>query len=294
MITIPAKTIVSKTQSPGDWFGADYNMNIYRGCSHGCIYCDSRSDCYKNADFATVKVKEDAFRIIRDEPRRKVRKGVISTGAMSDPYNPIEHHLHLTRNALELVNAFGFGVVIATKSPLVVRDIDILKDIRSHSPVTVMLTVTTLDDGLCKTVEPHVASSSERFAALENLAAAGIFAGVLMMPILPYLNDTEENVCGILTKAKDAGAYFTYPSFGVTLRSGNREYYYEHLDRHFPGVTQHYISNFGNRYHNASPHAKKLWSAFKHRCEELGIFYNMRDIISRSKMGYGDRQLSFL
>ena len=294
IVTIPAKTLVSRVSRPADWFGADYNMNIYRGCSHGCIYCDSRSDCYRNTDFDTVKVKEDALRIIRDELRRKVQTGVISTGAMSDPYNPLEQELRLTRNALELINAFGFGVGIATKSPLVARDIDILQDIKAHSPVIVKLTITTADDGLCKKLEPGAASSSERFAALKRLAAAGICVGVLMMPILPFINDTEENIRRLLTMAKSAGAVFVYPSLGMTLRSGNREYYYEQIDRLFPGVKQRHIARYGERYNCTSPQAKKLWAAFKSGCEELGLLYDMRDITRRYKTGYGDRQLNFL
>ena len=293
MVTIPAKTIVTRVKSPSAWFGAEYNMNIYRGCSHGCIYCDSRSDCYKNTDFATVKLKEDALRIIRDELRRKVQKGVICTGAMSDPYNPFERELLHSRNALELINAFGFGAAIATKSPLVARDADILQDIKKHSPVIVKITITTADDGLCKMLEPGAEPSSERFAALEKLASAGICAGVLMMPILPYVNDTEENVSRILASAKSSGAAFVYPSFGMTLRSGNREYYYEQIDKMFPGLKQRYASRYGNRYICNSPRARKLWAVFKSECDRLGLLYDMRGIISRYRMGYEGRQLSF-
>ncbi|MCL2673993.1 MAG: radical SAM protein, partial [Defluviitaleaceae bacterium] len=202
MLTVPAKTIVTRVKKPSSWFGAEYNMNIYRGCSHGCIYCDSRSECYRNFDFDTVKVKEDALRIIRDELRKKAKSGVIGTGAMSDPYNPLEQELQLTRHSLELINAFGFGVAIDTKSPLVTRDIDILQDIKQHSPVIVKLTVTTDDGGLCKKLEPNVATSSERFAAIKTLSDNGIYAGVLMMPILPFINDTDENISAIVTNAK--------------------------------------------------------------------------------------------
>jgi len=293
MVTIPAKTIIARVKRPADWFGAEYNMNIYRGCSHGCIYCDSRSDCYRNVDFDTVKVKDNALRIIRDELRRKVRSGVIATGAMSDPYNPLEQQMRLTRNALELINAFGFGVAIDTKSALVARDTDVLQDIKVHSPVIVKLTVTTSDDALCMMLEPNVASSSERFAALKKLTDAGIYAGVLMMPLLPFINDTEENITQILVSAKSAGAGFVYPALGMTLRSGNREYFYEQLDRLFPGLRQRYIEHYGDRYNCSSPRTKKLWAAFKAGCEELGLLYNMGDIISRSRVGYKERQLSF-
>ncbi len=293
MILLPAKTIVTRTKAPAAWFGADYNMNIYRGCSHGCIYCDSRSDCYRDPDFDTIKVKEDALRIIRDDLRRKAKPGVIATGAMSDPYNPLERETRLTRNALELINAFGFGVAIDTKGTLVTRDIDILSDIKSHSPVLVKMTVTVCDDALAQKTEPNAPSSSERFAALKQLSEAGIFCGVLMMPVLPFINDTEDNIAGILRLARDAGARFVYPSFGMTLRQGNREYYYLKLDEHFPHLKQKYIDAYGDRYVCTSRNAKKLWELFVNLCAEYGLLHEMKSIARAYKRGYADPQLSF-
>lgn len=286
METVPAKTIVTKTKKPSAWFGAEYNMNIYRGCSHGCIYCDSRSTCYQDPSFSTVKIKENALQIIRDDLRRKARKGVIATGSMSDPYNPLERGLRLTRNALELINAYGFGVAVASKSALVTRDIDVLSDIEAHSPVIVQITITTADDGLSRVIEPSVSTASERFDALRQLSGAGIFCGVLMMPILPFINDTEENIAGILEKAKKAGARFVYPSFGMTLRSGNREYYYEKLDEFFPQIKQKYVKAYGNRYSCTSRKAKKLWDLFVGLCGEYGLMYGMKGITQTYRHGY--------
>lgn len=173
---IPAKTIVTKTKS-SEWFGIDYNMNIYKGCCHGCIYCDSRSDCYQIEDFDQVRAKENALMVIRDDLRRKVKTGVVGTGAMSDPYNPFEEKLELTRHALELVDAFGFGAAIATKSTLMQRDADILESIKEHSPVLCKVTVTTVDDELAKKVEPRVAVSSERLDMIANLNGRGDIYG---------------------------------------------------------------------------------------------------------------------
>jgi DNA repair photolyase len=175
---ISAKTIVTRTKSTA-WFGTEYNMNIYKGCCHGCIYCDSRSDCYHVGDFDRVRTKENALAIIRDDLRRKTKTGVVSTGAMSDPYNPFEEELQLTRHALELINAYHFGVAIDTKSPLVTRDIDVFKEIKEHSPVLVKITITSADDGLCQKIEPNVAVSSERFKAVKELSDNGIYCGVL-------------------------------------------------------------------------------------------------------------------
>jgi len=165
---IPAKTIISKV-SWSEWFGVNYNMNIYRGCSHGCIYCDSRSACYQNKDFDTVKAKESSLQIIRDELRRKIQTGVIATGSMSDPYNPLERELNLTRHAFELINAYNFGVAIATKSALISRDVDIIAEIKTHSPVIAKISITTADDRVCKKIEPSASSVFHRFEALSVL-----------------------------------------------------------------------------------------------------------------------------
>jgi len=290
---IPARTIVSRTKKSSAWFGAEYNMNIYRGCSHGCIYCDSRSDCYKNTDFDTVKVKENALRIIRDELRsKKAKTGVISTGAMSDPYNPLERELKLTRNSLELINAFKFGVAIATKSALVSRDTDVLQDIKAYSPAIVKITITTADDNLCKKLEPYVSVTSERFEAMRKLADGGIYCGVLMMPILPFINDTDENILTLLRMAKDNGARFVYPALGMTLRQGNREYYYEQLDKFFPQIKEKHIRRYGLRYVNPSPRSKKLWEIFTAECERLGLLYRMSAITNQYKAGYSSQQLT--
>lgn len=291
---IPAKTVVSGYTSNNEWFGTNYNMNIYKGCCHGCIYCDSRSDCYQIKDFDTVKAKENALKLIRDDLRRKVKTGVVGTGAMSDPYNPFEKDLLLTRHALELINAYDFGIAIATKSPLITRDIDILHDIKEQSPVLCKITITTADDDLCKIIEPRVAPSSERFAAVKELSDAGLFTGVLLMPVLPYINDTEENILSIVRNTASAGGKFIFGfgAFGVTLRNNQRSYYYQHLDKHFPGLKETYIRKFGNNYHCVSPHAKKLWTLFTKECEKYGILYQMKDIIRAYKRGYDYTQLS--
>ena len=212
---IDAKSIVNRTKDPR-WFGAEYNMNIYRGCPHGCIYCDSRSDCYQNSSFDQVRAKRDALRIIRDDLERKAKTGVVSTGSMSDPYNPFEEELLLTRRALTLLEAYGFGAAIATKSDLITRDIDVLSSIQRSMPVICKLTLTTCSDPLAAKLEPRAPSPSRRLAALERLSRAGLFTGVLMMPILPFLEDSPDNIRQIVDRAADAGARFIYPAMGKT------------------------------------------------------------------------------
>ena len=183
---VPAKHLLHRSRST-EWFGTDHIMNIYRGCCHGCLYCDSRSDCYRLEEFDRVQAKADALRILRDDLARKARPAFICTGAMSDPYNPFEEDLELTRHALELIDAYGCGVAVATKSDLIVRDIDILTAIQGHSPVMCKLTITTADDALAAKLEPHAPPPTRRLAALERLSGAGLFAGVLLMPVLPFL-----------------------------------------------------------------------------------------------------------
>ncbi len=293
---IPAKTIISQYVKENSWFGINYNMNIYKGCSHGCIYCDSRSECYCIDNFDKVRAKENAMQLIRKELNSKRRTGVIGTGAMSDPYNPFEKDLMLTRNALEQINNFNFGIAIATKSNLIVRDIDILKKIKTHSPVLVKITITTVQDELCKKIEPNVCVSSERFQAIKKLSDNGIFTGILLMPILPFINDSEENIIGIVRKAAKCGAKFIFAyGMGVSLRQNQRDYFYNELTKLFPhkNLVQKYNTSFGNSYDCSSPNSKKLWKIFKAECERLGILYKMQDIIVAYKAGYGDRQISW-
>mgnify|MGYP002709660276 CR=1 FL=1 len=291
---IAAKTIVTRCKSPGAWFGIDYNMNIYKGCCHGCIYCDSRSECYRIENFDKVRAKADALRIIRDELRRKTRTGVVGTGAMSDPYNPFEKGELLTRRALELVDAFNFGAAIATKSTLLERDIDVLQSIAEHSPVLLKITVTTADDELCQKVEPNVAVSSKRFEMIKRLSDAGLFAGVLLMPVLPFLEDSKENVLEIVTRTAQAGGKFIYPAFGMTLRANQREYYLNKLDTIFreQGLREKYDRQYGFAYECRSPRAKKLWDVFAEACEKEGIRYKMQDIIHGYKDRYRTSQMS--
>lgn len=289
---IPAKTIVSGYAEQNTWFGCNYNMNIYKGCCHGCIYCDSRSECYNVDNFDEVRAKENALSTIERELRSKRRKGIIGTGSMSDPYNPFERDLCLTRNALELIDRYGFGVAIATKSDLVLRDIDILQRISAHSPVLIKLTVTTSDDELCKKLEPRVAVSSRRFEVIRQLSDAGLNCCVLMMPVLPFIEGTAENVGSIVSLAHENGAKYIYPAFGVTLRQNQREWFFMKLDELFPSLKEKYISTFGTSYECHCPNHKELWSVFRTNCDSRGILYKMTDIVTDYKSGFDTQQLS--
>ena len=288
---IPAKTIVTRTKSE-EWFGAGYNMNIYRGCNHGCIYCDSRSACYRIPDFDRVRVKADALDIIRAGLERRRRKGVIATGAMSDPYNPLERELELTRGALALVGRYRFGLAVATKSDLVVRDLDLLRAIREHAPVIAKITVTTHDDSLAERLEPNAPSSSRRFRALRALADGGIFSGVLLMPVMPFVTDSPENLLGVVRAAAEHGARFVYPWLGMTLREGQREHYYRELARLSPELVPRYRKRFGDRYDCAIPGLQGCWRLLRAECDRLGLLYEMRDIVEAYQGGYGTSQLS--
>ena len=291
---IPAKHILLRSKSTA-WFGTDHTVNLYRGCCHGCLYCDSRSDCYRNPDFDRVTAKSDALRILRDELARKVRPAFIAMGAMSDPYNPFEEELLLTRHALELIDAYDCGVSVDTKSDLIVRDIDLYQSIQAHSPVICKLTVTTVDEDLAAKVEPRAPSPARRLAAIRSLAQAGVFCGVLLMPVLPFLEDRPEQVLSVVDRSADAGAKFIYSGFGVTMRQGQREYFLRELDRAFPGehLSRRYLARYGDRYRCPSPRARELWEVFTARCRERGLLYQMPHIVSAATRGYGDRQLTF-
>ncbi|WP_294482050.1 radical SAM protein [uncultured Ruminococcus sp.] len=289
---IKAKAILQKCKD-SSWFGNDYNMNLYRGCCHGCIYCDSRSDCYQIEDFDKVRAKDNALMILRDELRRKVKTGVIGTGSMSDPYNPFERDERLTEKSLMLIDAYCFGITVITKSPLITRDIPLYKQIAEHSPVLCKMTITTADDKLSRLVEPRVAVSSERFDALARMSDEGVFTGITLMPVLPFIEDTEDNIRTIVRRAHECGVRCIYPAFGMTLRSGNREYFYQKLDESFPGLKDQYIRRYGNRYEYPSPNANKLWQVFTEECARYGILYEMKAIINAYKAGYEDGQLSF-
>ena len=210
---IPAKRLLIRSKDTG-WFGTDYTMNLYRGCCHGCIYCDSRSDCYRIEHFDQVRAKENALPLLRDELHRKIRPGIVGLGSMSDPYNPFEAELQLTRHALELLDAYQFGAAIATKSDLIARDIDVLSAMRERVPVLCKITVTTTDETLAAQLEPHAPSPVRRLEAVQKLASAGIFTGILLMPVLPYLEDSVENVLSVVEVAAQAGARFVYPACG--------------------------------------------------------------------------------
>ncbi len=267
----------------GNWFGVDYNMNIYRGCSHGCIYCDSRSKCYQNINFDKVKVKKNACNIIRNELRNKRKKGVVGIGAMSDPYNPLEKELKLTRETLNYINEYDFGVSLATKSHLVTRDIDILKKIQEKNPVIIKMTITTFDDVLCEKIEPNVSVTSKRFEAIKKLSDEGIHVGILLMPILPFINDNKENIKNIVEAAHKAGAKFIYPSFAVSLRDIQKDYFFECLDKNFPNIKEKYIKSFRNEMWCGPSNYLELKKVFIETCDKYNINYKMNDIVDKYK-----------
>lgn len=240
-------------------------MNLYRGCQHQCIYCDSRSECYQIENFNDILVKVNAIELLDKELRSKRVKGTVGTGSMNDPYMPIEATRNLTGRALEVIAAQGFPVHIITKGTLVLRDLPTLKDI-SRTYAAVSFTITTTGDELGKQLEPGAPKVSERFAALEKLSAAGILTGVTMMPILPFIEDNEQNIRQIVEKAAGCGAKYILAGFGVTLRDRQREYYYQKLDQHFPGLKEKYQRAYGYRYSAPDCNAKRLEMMFNELC----------------------------
>ncbi len=251
-------------------------MNLYRGCSHGCIYCDSRSKCYQmNHDFEDIEVKENALELLEAALRRKRKRCMIGTGAMTDPYLPLEKNLGYTRKALLLIEKYGFGVALQTKSDLVLRDLDILRQINEKTKAVVQMTLTTADEKLCRIIEPNVSTTNERFETLKALRDAGIPTVVWLCPVLPFINDTEENIRTILGMCVEAGVRGVLCfGMGLTLREGNREYFYRQLDIHFPRLKERYIREYGNNYMVDSPRSTELMRLFHRICEENGILHS--------------------
>ncbi len=292
MRLVPAKTIVTRTKCPEQWFGCHYNMNLYRGCSHGCIYCDSRSQCYRVENFDEVNAKQDALSIVERELSGKRKPGVVGTGAMSDPYNPHEAELKLTRGALKLILQHRFGIHLVTKGTLVVRDLELLQAIGKQYRADVCITITTPHDEIAAKIEPNAPSSSARFDALEALAHADVYCGITLMPILPLLTDSPEDIRLLVRRAADCGVNFIHPWFGMSLRIGQREHYYRQLDRLWPGLRRQYEVTYGDRYMCDSPRSSELWDVFTQECRRAGIVWRMEDIIEAAGAWAQPQQLS--
>ncbi len=250
-------------------------MNIYRGCLHGCIYCDSRSTCYGFTHaFEDIEVKENAPELLEQALRSKRHRCMIGTGAMCDPYLPLEEDLKLTRKCLELINQYEYGVAIQTKSAGILRDIDLLAEINRKAKAVVQMTLTTYDEALCRKIEPNVSTTRERFEVLMRCRELEIPTVVWLTPILPFINDTRENIEELLSYCVEAGVKgIIFFGIGVTLRDGDREYFYHALDREFPGLKERYIATYGNAYNLPSPQETELKKRISSRCEQHGMMY---------------------
>ncbi len=254
-------------------------MNVYRGCSHGCIYCDSRSTCYQfTHPFEDIEVKQNAPELLERALRSKRHKCMIGTGAMSDPYMHIEEKLRITRRCLEIIRDYEFGATILTKSDRILQDIDLLDEINQRAKCVAQMTLTTYDDDLCKILEPHVCNTKRRIEVLEIMRQRGIPTMVWMGPILPFINDTEENVKAILEACVRVGVKgIVCFGMGLTLRDGDRQYYYAALDKHFPGMKERYIERYGLDYNLPSPNEPALMKLLIDTCETNGILYKPDD-----------------
>lgn len=257
-------------------------MNIYRGCQHGCIYCDARSKCYQmNHRFEDIEVKENAPELLENALKRKRRKCMIGTGAMSDPYIPLEKELKLTRRCLEIIDRYGFGVTVQTKSASVIRDIDLFTKINDKSKAVLQMTLTTADESLCRIIEPHVSVTKERFETLKAFHENGIPCVVWFSPFLPFINDTKENIDGLLKYCIDAKVRgIICFGIGLTLRDGDREYFYSRLDKHFPNMKEQYIYTYGNSYQLTSSNNNLLMNRISEVCRNHGIMFGVENVFS--------------
>lgn len=259
---------------------ASNGMNLYRGCTHGCIYCDSRSRCYQMQHaFEDVEVKANAIDLLEEALKHKRKKCMLSTGSMTDPYIPLEEEVGSVRKALGLAKRYGFGFTLITKSSRVLRDLELLRAINDQTKCVVQMTMTTHDETLCRKLEPNVSGTAERVATLKTLRDAGIPTIVWLCPILPFINDTEENIRALLQDCIDAGVHgILCFGMGLTLREGNREYFYAQLDRLFPGMKEKYIKTYGSQYQIDSPRNAELMQIFHGTCAQNGILHSNREI----------------
>lgn len=290
---IAAKTLLARAKSPEAWFGVDYTFNVYRGCEHRCIYCDSRSECYGIDDFdSALQVKVNAPTVLERETARKAAPVTIGTGAMSDPYTPAELRYELTRAALLIALRRGLGFHLQTKSDLVLRDLDLLRELTGVR-ASVVFTLTTTDDGLAAKVEPGAPPPSRRLAAMAELAAVGIRTGTAMMPVLPFIEDTEANLRTVVRATAAAKGQFVLPWLGITLRDRQREYFLREVEASFPGLAARYRLVFGNRYECDAPDSSALYSVVAAECEAHGLLCRMEDVVAALR-ARGPRQTRFL
>lgn len=293
IIKLKAKTILSVIKDgPDPYFGIKYNMNLYRGCQHGCIYCDSRSLVYGKPDLATIEVKENAIDLLRPALKSKRKKETVGTGSMNDPYMPIEKEERLTHQALKCIADCKFPIHIITKSDLVVRDEDLIKEIgKIYSAVSFSLSTT--NDLLAATLEPGASAPSKRLEAMKSLALKGIYTGVVLSPVLPFISDTFDNIERIIKQSIDHGAKYILAWMGMTQREGQRAYFYNELDKHFPGLRAQYQMNFGNKYICLSPKHQELSEFYSNLCKKLNIKTRMEfyeDLLPKQSKLFGNAE----
>ena len=268
---VKAKSILTHCNPNEDWFGHKYRMNIYRGCEHACIYCDSRSSCYGIDDFDSLTIKENSIDLLIEELSKKRVKGIIGTGAMSDPYTISEKDLGITREVLAVISRFGFPLHLQTKSDLILRDLDLLQKINQQTYVNVTFTITTPHDELSVQLESFAPVTSFRLDALKAISDAGIYTGVALMPVLPFIEDKAEDIAEIVRLSAQNGAKYVIPGFGVTLRDQQRLYFYKELDKRFPGVRKKYEQTYAEKYFCACPNYELLKNTFKKACKKHNL-----------------------
>ncbi len=280
---VKTRTIMTKSDQGMHWFGIDYHMNLYKGCSYGCIYCDSRSDAYHIKNFDEIRSKVDALKILEEELASKQYKGVVSFGTLSDPYNELEREYEITRGALELIKKYEFGVSIDTKSDLILRDIDLLKDIKKNNNVIIKISITTYEEDLARDLEPNVISPKRRFEVVKLLRENDIYTGVLMTPVLPFITDSVDNIKQMVRLSKEQDAKFIYTKMGMTLRRKVREYYYENIDKLYKGLSSDYKTVYNKNLVCNPLKYPDLLEIFVNECNKYHILCDMGEIIADYK-----------
>ncbi len=280
---IKTRTIMTKSDKGDRFFGIDYHMNLYKGCNYGCIYCEARSEVFHIDDFDKIKVKENALKILEKELSSKNFKGVVSFGTLSDPYNKEEKDLKLTRGALKLIKKYGFGVSIDTKSDLILRDIDLLKEINKHNNVIIKISICTNNEEISRKIEPNVISVKKRLNILKVLNENGIFAGVLLMPVLPFITDNEDNIKACVYAAYKNKAKFIFTRMNLSLRTKSREYYYENIDKIYKNLSNDYKKVYEKNTFCTPLRYKSILESFVNECNKYHLLCDMSEIINAYK-----------
>src|SRR4030043_1094809 len=295
---IKAKSILLKHGKIDSWFVSRYGMNLYRGCTHSCVYCDGRSERYRVEGVfgEDVAVKTNAVEVLRRELKpigrhAKLKPGFIMLGGgVGDSYQPAEEKYQLTRKTLQLLCEYRWPVHILTKSTLVERDLDIIKRINQQNRAIVSFSFSSANDEVSAIFEPHVPPPSERLKTLAAFEKEGVACGMFLLPVIPFITDTPEMIGETLKKARDVGVDFVVFG-GMTLKAGRqKDYFYKILSEKHPELTAKYEQIYqANEWGQATEeYYNSISSVFNHTAKTYKLRRRMPPALYRDLLWEND------